>query len=268
MDVRRLKDDELYHHGVKGQRWGVRRYLGTWGRTVPITTGNSKGVHRRGEALNSEHKLSDRDYRVSHEFINGAVVNEGTTDGYIAKSMNRLSHKYDPSMKSNTFTMVGVSNAAGNPGRRIYTKDEASTRELTEVVKKLRGNNQYTVDAVNVNLNNLVQKYGTLEYDVNKYDKEYPYRMFTNISDEDAKKLGNHDIDEGVARKIKYTNLARVSEAKSKKRIAEGKKLVNKLKLFGESFKEVHSENISSGINFVKNLFNKEKHNENTSNKR
>jgi len=26
MEVRKLKSDELQHHGVKGQRWGVRRY--------------------------------------------------------------------------------------------------------------------------------------------------------------------------------------------------------------------------------------------------
>lgn len=26
MEVRTIRNDELYHHGVKGQRWGVRRY--------------------------------------------------------------------------------------------------------------------------------------------------------------------------------------------------------------------------------------------------
>ena len=26
MQVKRLRNDELYHHGVKGQRWGIRRY--------------------------------------------------------------------------------------------------------------------------------------------------------------------------------------------------------------------------------------------------
>ena len=26
MEVRRINNEELYHHGIKGQRWGVRRY--------------------------------------------------------------------------------------------------------------------------------------------------------------------------------------------------------------------------------------------------
>ena len=35
MEVRRIKTDELYHHGVKGQRWGVRRYQNPDGTLTP-----------------------------------------------------------------------------------------------------------------------------------------------------------------------------------------------------------------------------------------
>lgn len=35
MIVRRLSNDELYHHGVKGQRWGVRRYQNEDGSLTP-----------------------------------------------------------------------------------------------------------------------------------------------------------------------------------------------------------------------------------------
>lgn len=35
MVVRRLPPDELYHHGVKGQRWGVRRYQNEDGTLTP-----------------------------------------------------------------------------------------------------------------------------------------------------------------------------------------------------------------------------------------
>ena len=35
MEVRRLRNDELYHHGIKGQRWGVRRYQNADGSLTP-----------------------------------------------------------------------------------------------------------------------------------------------------------------------------------------------------------------------------------------
>lgn len=35
MKVRRLRNDELYHHGIKGQRWGIRRYQNPDGSLTP-----------------------------------------------------------------------------------------------------------------------------------------------------------------------------------------------------------------------------------------
>lgn len=79
MKVRKLKTDELQHHGIKGQKWGVRRYQnydgtlinksgnhyteseqtpnGTTGYIIngrkKRTTGYSKGVKKRGNGLGS-----------------------------------------------------------------------------------------------------------------------------------------------------------------------------------------------------------------------
>ena len=36
MVVRRISNDELYHHGVKGQRWGIRRYQNYDGRLTSL----------------------------------------------------------------------------------------------------------------------------------------------------------------------------------------------------------------------------------------
>ena len=35
MQVKRLREDELYHHGIKGQRWGIRRYQNPDGSLTP-----------------------------------------------------------------------------------------------------------------------------------------------------------------------------------------------------------------------------------------
>lgn len=157
MEVRRLDSNELYHHGVKGQRWGHRkqRYgdIRDTGNSRPRnTTGNSKGIHRRGEGLNT-----------------GSVGKRP----FISKS-----------------TTTTITNSSGNSS-------------------------------------------GVVGYGMSREELEKEKRS------------------------AEYKDAAIALRLENEERIKNSKKFLSKLKLFGEAYTEVHSENIEKGVNFVKKLFKK-----------
>lgn len=64
MEIRRLPswietDEELYHHGVKGQRWGVRRYQNENG------TLTEQGVHRYEKSIKRIQKLEAKSNKMN-----------------------------------------------------------------------------------------------------------------------------------------------------------------------------------------------------------
>lgn len=63
MVVRRLRDDELYHHGVKGQRWGVRRYQNPDGTLT--AQGEARLAKLRGREIG---KVQNRMLRAQKKF--------------------------------------------------------------------------------------------------------------------------------------------------------------------------------------------------------
>lgn len=58
MEVKRLPPNELYHHGIKGQRWGIRRYQNPDGT---LTEAGKKHYVRSDGTFNKERYLRDKD---------------------------------------------------------------------------------------------------------------------------------------------------------------------------------------------------------------
>lgn len=60
MVVKRIKNDELYHHGIKGQKWGVRRYQNADGSYT------GEGLKRYKKTLNDlENKRGRLKYEIT-----------------------------------------------------------------------------------------------------------------------------------------------------------------------------------------------------------
>ena len=119
MEIRRLPDwnpDELYHHGIKGQRWGVRRYQNPDGSLTPegvrrygtvenfnkIQKQKSKGLIERTRDKRKMKKLRQaREQKKAWEAEKERIVNSGDkkaiasiqhelTDEQIARAVNRI----------------------------------------------------------------------------------------------------------------------------------------------------------------------------------
>lgn len=67
--------DELYHHGIKGQKWGVRRYRNPDGS---LTEAGKKRLKRKEDRLNSENRYEKTarqlfEYRKANAYITGGA---------------------------------------------------------------------------------------------------------------------------------------------------------------------------------------------------
>lgn len=88
--------DELYHHGIKGQKWGVRRFQ------------NSNGTYTaEGKKRYSKDEKSERRKQIAKKVAIGAAIVGGTI--LVAYGTKKLSErKIDPSKTNNLLKDLGI----------------------------------------------------------------------------------------------------------------------------------------------------------------
>ena len=136
MTVKRIQNDELYHHGVKGQKWGVRRYQNPDGSLTPEGIqryGNVKKFNkvrnkqiysfkkdlnnRNGLSVNLYNRASDKFNKQIHELNKRHENDDDYGENFSSKSgqkyvkeVNKLWQDcYDKSLKemANKYELVG-----------------------------------------------------------------------------------------------------------------------------------------------------------------
>ena len=75
-------DNELYHHGIKGQKWGVRRYQNTDGTRTSL--GKSRAFNKTARKIEKGKKLEERGVTRTKAVASAAI---GIGAAYLGKKL-------------------------------------------------------------------------------------------------------------------------------------------------------------------------------------
>ena len=124
-----LSDDELYHYGIKGQKWGVRRFQNSDGSLT------NAGKKRYGTQENFE-----KQYPIDKKKSDISTINSGREAARNAKEINRNLKEIEREKLSKKQKKVNtqIEEAARDDARRM------SDQELREAVNRLNMEENYT----------------------------------------------------------------------------------------------------------------------------
>lgn len=93
MIVKRLQNDELYHHGIKGQKWGVRRYQNPDGTLNKRGQRKLKRLENTKERFKKSYKSYDNKGTKIAAYglmgLSGALTGFGTAGTSLGGSTNK-----------------------------------------------------------------------------------------------------------------------------------------------------------------------------------
>lgn len=150
-----IRSDELYHHGIKGQKWGIRRFqnpdgtLTAAGRQRVGASGHHEKTGSSTQKKDSPKKKPIDSEKLKKVLAVGAAVTAATAVGVLAsRSFNREANVLDGFLKEYGDTIIGGQQTLSNKLSdldRTARSDNLGFQEASARAEKLYSDNERNI---------------------------------------------------------------------------------------------------------------------------
>lgn len=133
-EIRRvITEDELYHHGVKGQKWGVRHYQYTDGTLTPEGIRRYKNRNTRGydSSLNVRRAINTARTKITGDQYVDTTLKKGTNFARIQTSKDFENHAFYA-----TYKKQDVDKYLGLFGKNLTSRANAEAKYAERIANK------------------------------------------------------------------------------------------------------------------------------------